>query len=75
MADEDTAHEDELEAYLAMPQIPYQTDWDALKWWEKNAIKFPNLSVMARQYLAAPRALRRWSGSSRGSALPLREGN
>jgi len=23
-------------------------------WWEKNAKKFPNLSVMARQYLGCP---------------------
>ena len=27
---------------------------DGLEWWEKNAKKFPNLSVMARQYLGCP---------------------
>ena len=37
-----------------MPQIEWKSDWDALKWWEKNAKKFPNLSVMARQYLGCP---------------------
>ena len=29
-------------------------EWAGLKWWEKNAKKFPNLSVMARQYLSCP---------------------
>ena len=44
----------ELAAYLALPQISYRTEWDALEWWENNAPKFPNLSVMARQYLGCP---------------------
>ena len=47
-------HADELAAYLALPQIEWNTDWDATEWWEKNAAKFPNLSVMARQYLGCP---------------------
>jgi hypothetical protein len=47
-------HADELAAYLELPQIEYKTEWDALEWWEKNAPKFPNLSVMARQYLGCP---------------------
>ena len=51
---EDTPHTNELAAYLALPQIEYQTEWDALTWWEDNAKKFPNLSVMARQYLGCP---------------------
>ena len=51
---ENTPHTDELTAYLALPQIEYQTEWDALTWWENNAKKFPNLSVMARQYLGCP---------------------
>ena len=50
----DAPHDDELAAYLALPQIEYTTEWDALEWWEKNAKKFPNLSVMARQYLSCP---------------------
>ena len=53
-AAEDAPHTDELAAYLALPQITYQTEWDALEWWEKKAKKFPNLSVMARQYLGCP---------------------
>ena len=51
---EDRPHEDELAAYLALPQINYETEWDALDWWNANAKKFPNLSVMARQYLGCP---------------------
>ena len=46
-----------LSPYLALPQIEYQTEWDALTWWEDNAKKFPNLSVMARQYLGCPATL------------------
>ncbi|KOO30194.1 zinc finger bed domain-containing protein 1-like protein [Chrysochromulina tobinii] len=53
-AAEDAPHADELAAYLALPQIEYATDWDALEWWETNAKKFPNLSAMARQYLGCP---------------------
>ena len=53
-ADKDTPHEDELAAYFALPQIPLETEWDGLKWWEENAAKFPNLSVMARQNLSCP---------------------
>ena len=48
------AHADEVAAYLALPQIEYKTEWDALDWWKANAEKFPNLSVMARQYLGCP---------------------
>jgi len=52
--DEDVPHDDELAAYLSLPQVDWVSDWDALAWWEKNAKKFPNLSVMARQYLGCP---------------------
>ena len=54
MAKEDTPHIDELKTYLALPQIEYQTEWDALEWWKENASKFPNLSRMAKQYLGCP---------------------
>ena len=52
--DEDVPHHDELAAYLSRPQVNWVSDWDTLVWWEKNAKKFPNLSVMARQYLGCP---------------------
>lgn len=48
------ASRDELAEYLALPQIKYKTEQDALNWWKQNAEKFPNLAVMARQYLGCP---------------------
>jgi len=44
--DEDVPHDDELAAYLSLPQVDWVSDWDALAWWEKNAKKFPNVSVI-----------------------------
>ena len=44
--DEDVPHDDELAAYLSLPQVDWVSEWDALAWWEKNAKKFPNLSVI-----------------------------
>ena len=32
----DRPHADELAAYLALPQIDYKTEWDALDWWKEN---------------------------------------
>ena len=43
---------DELEEYLAMPME--STDIDLLAWWKKHESRFPKLSKMAKQYLAAP---------------------
>ena len=54
VVDTPTAADSPLAAYLALPQIEYKTEWDALDWWKENAKKFPNLSVMARQYLGVP---------------------
>ena len=45
---------DELETYLALPQIKYTTERDATDWWKEHAKKFPNVTVMARQYLGCP---------------------
>ena len=47
-------HEDEVKAYLALPQIPNKNEWSGLEWWEENEKYFPNLAVMARQYLGCP---------------------
>ena len=44
----------QLEAYLALPQIKYKTERDATDWWKDHAKKFPNVAVMARQYLGCP---------------------
>jgi hypothetical protein len=45
---------DELEAYLALPQIKYKTESDATEWWRTHSKEFPNVAVMARQYLGCP---------------------
>ena len=45
---------DELEAYLALPQVKCATEKEALDWWRDHMDEFPNLSVMARQYLGCP---------------------
>ena len=63
-------HADELAAYLELPQIEYKTEWDALEWWEKNAPKFPNLSVMARQYLGCPASSATVVSGGRGFHYP-----
>ena len=51
---EEEGPSDELEAYLALPQIKYKTESDATEWWQTHAKQFPNVSVMARQYLGCP---------------------
>jgi hypothetical protein len=52
--EEEGAPVDELAEYLALPQIKYKTAEDALKWWREHEAKFPNVAVMARQYLGCP---------------------
>ena len=34
-----------------MPQIKMKTKRDASEWWQQHAKVFPNVAVMARQYL------------------------
>ena len=46
--------EDELKAYLNVPQIKYATEQDMMNWWEDHQGEFPNVAVMARQYLGCP---------------------
>ena len=49
---------DELDAYFGLPQAQHVDksgeEFDVLEWWKKHADVFPNLSKMARQYLAMP---------------------
>ena len=45
---------DELAAYLAVPQIKFKTERDATEWWQTHKQEFPNVAVMARQYLGCP---------------------
>ena len=37
-----------------MEQIPNDGEWAMLEWWEENEGLYPNLAVMARQYLGCP---------------------
>ena len=53
-ADKEEAVVDELEAYLAVPQIKYKTEKDTMLWWQEFEPKFPNVAIMARQYLGCP---------------------
>ena len=45
---------DELEEYLATPDVTDIDDFDLLKWWKAKESTWPALSKMAKQYLAAP---------------------
>ena len=44
----------EFEAYLALPQMKFKTESGVPDWWRDNKDQFPNLEVMARQYLGCP---------------------
>ena len=46
----------EVDTYLALPQMSWVTTdgEDILAWWKKHSGMFPNLSKMARQFLALP---------------------
>ena len=46
--------EDELKVYLNVPQIKYVTEQDMMNWWKDHQGEFPNVAVMARQYLGCP---------------------
>ena len=39
---------------LALPQIKFKGEQDAMIWWLEHKKQFPNLEVMARQYLGCP---------------------
>ena len=45
---------DEITAYLDLPQIKSKKDQDVADWWLAHRKEFPNLEVMARQYLGCP---------------------
>ena len=54
---DDVSTPDEVEAYLSMPQVSHVSkgvEFNLLDWWKKHAHMFPNLSRMARQFLALP---------------------
>ncbi len=49
---------EELDAYFGLPTAAHVTksgeEFDVLEWWKTHSHIFPNLSKMARQYLAMP---------------------
>ena len=48
------AAEDELAAYLALPQVRLKDVDNPLEWWKQHAEEYPNVAVMARQYSGCP---------------------
>mmetsp|Transcript_11980 Transcript_11980/g.25176 ORF Transcript_11980/g.25176 Transcript_11980/m.25176 type:complete len:96 (+) Transcript_11980:451-738(+) len=44
---------DELDTYLSLPQAAF-AGTDVLQWWREHQGMLPNLTRMARQYLAKP---------------------
>ena len=52
--EEEGVEQDELAAYLALPQIKMKTERDATEWWQEHSKEFPNVAVMAQQYLGCP---------------------
>ncbi|CAO2838839.1 unnamed protein product [Amaranthus hypochondriacus] len=44
----------DLDLYLEEPVFPWVENFDVLQWWKYNRFKFPQLSKMARDYLAIP---------------------
>lgn len=44
----------EVEEYLLLSQIPFTMAFDLLDWWRTRSAMWPNLSRMARQFLALP---------------------
>ena len=51
---EPAASLDEMSEYLSLPQIKSKKDQDTPDWWLEHRDQFPNLEVMARQYLGCP---------------------
>lgn len=44
---------DELDRYMALPEV-MDKDIDVLEWWRRHEEEYPQLSRMARQFLAVP---------------------
>ena len=49
-----TANQSELDVYLSEPVSEDHSKFNVLHYWKINADRFPNLSKMARDYLAVP---------------------
>ncbi|XP_021837123.2 zinc finger BED domain-containing protein RICESLEEPER 2-like [Spinacia oleracea] len=44
----------DLDLYLEEPVLPWMEDFSVLHWWKENGFKYPQLSRMARDFLAIP---------------------
>ena len=44
---------DEFKQYMAVPLTKWRVN-NVMQWWEENEDKFPNVSKLARKYLAIP---------------------
>ena len=44
----------ELDRYLEENPVPRSSEFDILKWWMGNAVKYPTLACIARDLLAIP---------------------
>ncbi|KAL4586859.1 hypothetical protein LXL04_011504 [Taraxacum kok-saghyz] len=44
----------ELEVYLEENTLPNSPDFDILGWWKQNGVKYPILSLIAKDILAIP---------------------
>ena len=53
-AKEEDHRREEVLKYLSLPAIQHTDDFDLLGWWRTHQNLFPNLAMMARQYLALP---------------------
>ncbi|CAD6268154.1 unnamed protein product [Miscanthus lutarioriparius] len=52
----------ELDQYLEEALVPRMLEFDILKWWKLNAVRYPTLSRMAQDVLAIPMStVGRWS--------------
>jgi hypothetical protein len=49
-----TSDESEIDVYLSEPVIANHSNFKILDYWKINSARFPNLSRMARDYLAVP---------------------
>ncbi|XP_022897195.1 zinc finger BED domain-containing protein RICESLEEPER 1-like [Olea europaea var. sylvestris] len=44
----------DLDSYLEEPVVPWNENFNVLRWWKSEAPKYPNVSKMARDFLAIP---------------------
>ncbi|KAL2893351.1 Zinc finger BED domain-containing protein RICESLEEPER 2 [Bienertia sinuspersici] len=53
-SEHDMAQKSDLDLYLEDPILPWTENFSVLHWWKDNDVKYPQLSRMARDFLAIP---------------------